>query len=263
MPAMVAVAAALLTTPAVAAERDYCPARPGLGTPACTIAPGHVSVETALADWTRGSDAAAQIDDVVIGDTLVRVGITDAIEAQVEWTPYGLHRVRDKVSGAVTRDDGNGDVSLGAKINLHHPDGNGLSIAVQPSVSLPVGRGALAAGDWGASLVVPVDYDLGHGLSAQFTGEVDAAVNASGAGRHVAYGATLGLGVAITKAISTTIELQDMRDDDPSGAATMCNASVSLAWMINDHLQADIGGVFGLNAAAPKGELYVGVARRF
>ena len=32
--------------------RDYCPARPGLGSPACTIDPGRVSVETSLADWT-------------------------------------------------------------------------------------------------------------------------------------------------------------------------------------------------------------------
>ena len=51
----IAMGGALLrvaATRALADERDYCPTRPGLGTTPCTIAPKHVSVETALADWT-------------------------------------------------------------------------------------------------------------------------------------------------------------------------------------------------------------------
>src|SRR6185503_1298265 len=32
--------------------RDFCPDRPGLGTPACTMDPGHIAVELGLGDWT-------------------------------------------------------------------------------------------------------------------------------------------------------------------------------------------------------------------
>ncbi|MBA3838287.1 MAG: transporter, partial [Zymomonas sp.] len=39
--AVLAMVLALLSVnPAWGQARDYCPARPGLGTPACTIAPG-------------------------------------------------------------------------------------------------------------------------------------------------------------------------------------------------------------------------------
>ena len=58
-------------------DRDYCPARPGLGTPACTMAPGTVSVETSLADWTLDTQGGDRTDTVSIGDTSVRIGISD------------------------------------------------------------------------------------------------------------------------------------------------------------------------------------------
>jgi len=72
----------IVAAPAFAEERDYCPARPGLGTPACTISPGRVSVEMGLADWSVDQDSSQRTDTVLIGDTLVRIGLTDTIEAQ-------------------------------------------------------------------------------------------------------------------------------------------------------------------------------------
>jgi hypothetical protein len=65
-PALVAL---LIAVPAAAQDkpRDYCPARPGLGSPACTIDPGRVSVETSLADWTLDRQGADRTDTVLIG----------------------------------------------------------------------------------------------------------------------------------------------------------------------------------------------------
>ncbi|MDB5705616.1 MAG: hypothetical protein JWN66_2732, partial [Sphingomonas bacterium] len=108
-----AVALMLLPTAAFADERDYCPARPGLGTPACTIAPGRVSVETGLVDWTREEDSSARSDTILIGDTLVRIGLTDTVEAQIGWTPFGHVRTRDRIAGIVDTADRTGDVLLG------------------------------------------------------------------------------------------------------------------------------------------------------
>ena len=77
-----ASALVLAASPALAEDRDYCPTRPGLGTTPCTIAPKHVSVETALTDWTLDDQTDQRTDTVLIGDTFVRVGLTDTIEAQ-------------------------------------------------------------------------------------------------------------------------------------------------------------------------------------
>jgi hypothetical protein len=256
------VLALALAAPAAAQERDYCPARPGLGTPACTIAPGRVSVETSIADWER--DGADQRSDTILfGDTVVRVGLTDTIEGIVGWTPVGIARDHDKMTGTIDRGTAVGDAYLGLKANLAHPDGSGFSFAVQPFATLPVGRSPIGAGDWGAGLLAPLSYDLAGGVNVQLTPEVDAAVDEDGSGRHVAYSAVAGVEVPFTQALSATWEVQALRDQDPSGRSTQTFAAVSLAWMANDDLQVDVGGITGLNHSAPAARLYAGLSRRF
>jgi hypothetical protein len=255
----------LLATPgpAMAQARDYCPARPGLGTPACTIAPGRVSVETGIVDWQRDEQGSDRSDMFTLGDTLVRIGLNDVIEAQLGWTPYSHVRVRDRVSGATDRDGAVGDALIGFKVNLRNPDGGGLSFAVQPFVTLPVGGDPLSAGDWGAGLVAPVSYDLSDTLNLQFSPEIDAAVDGDGSGRHLAYSGTIGLGVGLSDSVGGTVEVQAARDEDPDGQSTQWLAALSFSWMPSAVLQLDIGGAAGLNADAPDAELYVGISRQF
>ncbi len=253
----------LVPATALAKDRDYCPTRPGLGTTPCTIAPGHVSVETALTDWKLEQDSTQRTDTVLIGDTFVRLGLSDSVEAQFGWTPFGHVRARDKLAGTIDNASRVGDVTLGLKANLLHPDGSGVSIAVQPFVTLPVGRAPVGAGDWGAGVVVPVTFDLSDTVNFATTTEMDAAVDQDGHGRHFAASETLGLGFKLSKSLTATIEGQVQRDQDPSGATTQWLASASLAWMAKDNLQFDVGAVAGLNGDAPDAEFYVGISRRF
>ena len=242
-------------------ERDYCPARPGLGTPACTIAPGRVSVETALGDWTLDKQGSDRTDTVLIGDTQLRIGLSNTIEAQIGWTPLGI--VRERSGGLVDRATRTGDVTLGLKANLAHPDGSKLSVAVQPFVTLPVGRPPVGAGDWGAGLVLPVSYELSDKVSLELVPEVDAAVDAGGRGRHFAWSGVAGIGFALSDKIALELEGEAIRDEDPSGSTTQFLAAASLAWMARKDLQFDVGAVGGLNRDAPDIELYAGVAKRF
>lgn len=260
---MIAGLLLIVAAPAYAEDRDYCPQRPGLGTPACTMAPGKVSVETALADWTLDQDTDQRTDTILIGDTLVRVGLADAIEVQLGFTPFGHVRTRDKVAGDIDSANRVGDASIGFKVNLSNPDGSGFSAALLPFATLPVGRTPVGAGDWGAGLLVPVTYDLSDALNLESTSEIDAAVNEDGHGRHVAFSETVGLGLALTKSLTATAELQALRDDDPSGATTQMLAGLSLACMLGKNMQIDAGANAGLNHYAPDVELYLGVSRRF
>ena len=253
----------LLPASAFAEDRDYCPTRPGLGTTPCTISPGHVSVETALVDWTLQQNSAQRTDTVLIGDAFVRIGLFDAIEAQFGWTPYGRVRTRDTVAGTIDRGSGVGDVTLGLKANLSHPDGSGFSAAVQPFVTVPVSSSAIGAGDWSAGIVIPVTYDLSEKVNLATTTEFDAAVDQDRHGRHFAASETIGLGVKLTGKLTATVEGQAARDEDPAGKTTQYLASVSLAWLENKNLQFDMGCVAGLNHDAPDVELYAGISRRF
>lgn len=257
----VALASLGLSGAAAAQDREYCPDRPGLDTPACTIAPGRISVETSLADWTRDDQPGSREDTILFGDTLVRVGVSDTIEARIGFTSFGHDRMRD--STGVESVNGIGDVSLGMKANLHHPDGSDLSVAVLPFVTLPVGRSSIGAGDWGAGFLVPVTYELSDTVSLDLTPEIDAAVDEDGNGRHLAYSSTAGLSVKVSKAFILTGEVQALRDNDPDRHATQALAALSLAWMAGDDLQFDLFGAAGLNDDTPDARLYAGISRRF
>ena len=257
------MAATFLAGTAQAEDRDYCPQRPGLGTPACTITPGRVSVETAITDWTLDNQSDQRTDLVEVGDTIVRVGVTNTIEAQIGWTPFGHARTRDKGTGETERVNGVGDMQLGAKVNFRNPDGKGLSVAAAPFVTVPTGRRDVGAGDWGAGLVVPVTYDLTDTINLESSSEIDAAVNDSGSGRHFAALEVVGVQVAVTKSLNALVEAAVRRDDDPSGKTTQVFTTSGLGWMVGKDLQVDVGAITGLNHAASRIELFWGVSRRF
>jgi hypothetical protein len=260
--AIAAAAAAALPAAAAASEpRDFCPDRPGLGTPPCTIDRGKGDIEIGLADWTLERNGGDRTDTLVLGDLLVRYGLTDNLEMQLGWTSFGT--VRERMDGSVSRASGTGDVTLALRRNLIHPDGSGFSAALMPYVSLPTGGRAIGAGDWSAGLLVPLSYSLPHGLSLDFTGRVEAAADGDRHGRHLAYGGIAGLDVSLPHDVTATAELSAQRDEDPGGRSTQLIGGLSLAWMVRPDLQLDAGANAGLAGGAPDAELYFGIAHRF
>lgn len=260
--AWIAAAALAASTAAGAQElRDFCPDRPGLGTPPCTMDAGHADVEVGLADWTLERSAGERTDTLALGETLVRVGLTDHLEAQVGWTAFG--HVRERGPGGRSSDSGVGDVTVALRRNLANPDGSGFSVALMPYATLPTGNAVLGAGDWSAGLLVPVSYELPHGLQLGFTGQVEAAVDEDRRGRHLAYGGIVGMSADLSDKLSATAELSGVRDDDPSGHSTELLAGLSAGWMAREDLQLDVGANIGLNEAAPDVQLYAGISKRF
>ncbi|TMJ18563.1 MAG: transporter [Alphaproteobacteria bacterium] len=241
--------------------RDFCPDRPGLGTPACTIDRGHIALELGLLDWTHDSDGADESDEIATGDVLLRYGVTGSLEVQLGWTAYTHVRTRSGIVADST--DGVGDLLVAARQNLLHPDGSGFSIALMPFATLPTGSDGIGAGDWGGGLIVPMSYELPGGFSLGVTAEADAAVDEDGDGRHFAYSGIIGLDIPLTDALGATIELSAGRDEDPSGHSTEMLAGLSAGWMPNDDLQLDVGANVGLNEEAADVQLYVGIAKRF
>ncbi|WP_235535205.1 transporter [Sphingomonas sp. Leaf339] len=247
---------------AVAQGRDLCAHRPGLGTPACTVDPGHVLIETGVADWTRADSGDGRIDTIQIGSTLARFGVDDATELELGWTPYGDQRERT-ATGDVAHMSRVGDVTVGMKRSIVNPDGHGLSFAVLPLVTLPVGRTPIGAGDWGAGLTAPLTYDLSNSVQLEFTPEVDAAVDEDGQGHHLAYSAVVGAEWDVVETVELIGEVQAIRDRDPGGRATMYLAGLSAAWQPGKRWQFDIGTAAGLNHDAPTVRVYGGIAALF
>lgn len=241
----------------------FCPNRPSLGASGCTTLPGQVQVEMSGVDWTRDRKDGAQSDTLLYGDVVARIGVSRNAEVQVGWTPYGAVRTRDLATGAASRIGGTGDVTLGFRGALSHPDGKGLSAAVQPYVTLPVGGQAIGAGDWSAGMVLPVYYEIDDRWSIDFTGQAAAKADQDRHGRHVDVSGVVGLGYALSDAVTAVAELSAERDDDPTGATTQTLAAVSLAWQPTKRTQIDLLLVDGLNDAAPDARVVLGGAVAF
>ncbi|MGE5721933.1 MAG: transporter [Sphingomonadales bacterium] len=264
--AFLLLAALLLPSAAADAQakelRSFCPDRPGLGTPPCTMDPGHADIEIGIADWTLRHDAGVRTDSFAFADSLLRYGVTESLELQLEW--QGIGTLREHARGAGTRHStGSGDLRIALRRNLHNPDGSGFSIALMPFLTLPVGSHAFGAGDWTAGLLVPVSYALPKDMQLAFTGEADAAADGDGRGHHFAYAATLGLGLPLAPDLGAALELQHSRDEDPAGSSDATLGGLSFAWQRGASIQLDAGANFGLSGTAPDFEIYAGVAKRF
>lgn len=260
--AMLAAAAGTLAVPAEGqALRELCTTRPGLGTSACTVDPGHVLIETGLADWARDAGDDGVEKTLLLGDLLARIGLTETSEVQLGLTGYG--RVSERDETGIARSHRVGDALIAFRQNLSNPDGSGFSAAIEPLVTLPVGRRPVGAGTWSAGLIVPVDYEFNDVVQLQLSPEVDAAADEDGAGRHLAWGGVVGLDVHLTETAEVDVEIQAVRDHDPGGRNTLLLAGVAAAWQPREDWQLDVGSAFGLNADSPDVRVYAGIVRRF
>lgn len=243
--------------------RDFCGDRPGIGTPACTVDAGHLQAEIGIADWTLDRQPDSRTDTIGLGDVALRYGITASTELRFDLTTYNHVRTRDRASGAIDRASGIGDVTIGIKQNLKNPDGSGFSIALLPFATLPTAKDTIGAGDWGAGLIIPVNYALTNALSLELTPEIDAAVDSDGHGRHVAYGSVIGLQAKLGEKAGIAAEFQAIRDRDPDGHNTQALAGLSFSYLAQEQMQFDIGANAGLNRNSPDIEIYFGIARKF
>lgn len=246
-----AVMGLLLALPAFADEAAFCPERPGQTTPPCVMVPGQTMFESGIASWSRMTDAGTPSSQWIIGDLLLRQGLGHQTELQFGW------QMLSRQSGSAWR---SGDVTIGLLHNFAAMDG---PVAAQVFATLPSGQEPAGAGDWGAGARLPIALEIGEDWSLGLTPEVDAAVNATGHGRHLALGGAIGLGRSLATNLSASADLSLFRDRDPDGSTTSAVTSISLAWQTGADTQLDLGLAAGLNRHSLERQAYVGFAHRF
>lgn len=257
--AAIALLPLLVATPALA-DDDFCVDRPGLNTPPCTLKAGEGMAEVGLTEWDHGADPASVIDTIAAGDVTLRYGLGGSTELGLGFTSYVRERVRDRASGLVSAASSTGDASL---LLRHTFGGPGGKVALMGVVTMPVGKSPGGAGDWGAALLMPMAFDLPAGFELDATPEVDAAVNASVTGRHLAYGSAVGLAHGLAPGLGASLELGVTRDEDPAGAETQARIAASVGWQVDRNTQLDAEADFRLAGGIPDRALMVGFARRF
>lgn len=260
--ATLALAAALLAGAAQAQERDFCPDRPGKGSPPCVLDKGRFQVEVSGVDATLGRSDGVSTHDLAYGGLELRLGLASAVEGQLSWTPY--ERVRTRDHGVTSVVSGAGDLGLALRWSLKNPAGDGLSIAAQPFIVAPTGADGIGGDAWQGGVIVPVSVPLDADWSLSLSPEIDARPDADGSGRHAGYALAGGVGRMVGP-VNLGAELWVDVDDDPSARVTKASFDVTAAWTpkrLKD-VQLDASAYVGLNRRTPDVQLVVGLAHRF
>lgn len=264
---MVRIASIILVALALAGgaraqERDFCPDRPGKGSPPCVLDKGRFQVEVSAADATFDRNDGISVRDVAYGGLELRLGLTSTVEGQLAWTPH--ERVRTKDHGVVSTSSGASDLGLALRWSLRNPAGDGLSVAVQPFVVAPTGADGIGGDAWQGGVIVPASIPLNDDWSISLSPELDVRPDADGSGRHAGYALAGGVGRAVGS-VNLGAELWVDVDDDPAGRVTQASFDLTAAWTpraLKD-VQLDASAYVGLNRRTPDLQLVFGVAHRF
>jgi hypothetical protein len=257
------VASSLGIRPATAAEIEdaICADRPGLATPTCSVPVGQVQVEIGMIDWVRDRSRGIRTDELAIGDTSVKVGVTDRLHFEVSGLPFIRSHTHDVT--AKTAASGVGDVSVAAKYRLTE-DSGALQVALRPFVKLPTSKMPLGNGHVEGGLILPVEYALkGSELAIVWSPEVDILPDEEGTGHHVATTQVIGVAFPLSSRTTASVEFSGAWDWDRATTSREFVVGGSLAHLLSRDLQIDAGVNLGLNRSAPDLELYSGFAIRF
>jgi hypothetical protein len=242
-------------------EQPICADRPGKATSTCTVPDGHWQVEAGLVDWTLERSSDERDTSLVLGETTIKYGLTDASDIEVDVTPWQRATVRvDSIHSSAS---GIGDVDVLYKQRLSASDA-AVQVTLKPFVKIPTANHSLGNGEWEGGLLVPIGYSIARTpLSIGLTPEIDWAADADGHGHHAAMAQVVSLGWAVTDKLNLSAELWGQWDWDPAGTTRQASADAALAYLVNKTVQLDGGANFGLNSATPDVELYAGISKRF
>jgi hypothetical protein len=246
---------------AAADPSPICADRPGKATATCTVPPGHLQVETGLADWSLQRAGDERDTSLVIGETTVKYGLTDGSDIEFDVTPWQQATSRGRTFHE--RASGVGDVDLIYKRRLSSDDAP-LQVTVRPFVKIPTAKRPLGNSVWEGGLLVPIGYAIPRSrLTIALTPELDWVADADGHGRHPAMSQVASLGWQASARLNLSAEIWGSRDWERDNIVRQYSADAAVAYLLSGDVQLDAGANFGLNRETPDVELYTGIAKRF
>ncbi|MGJ9419828.1 transporter [Massilia sp. CMS3.1] len=238
----------VLAAPAAfAADEPIATDRPDFVESSDVVGKGRLQVETsALLERDKSDGARAR---ALSTPTLLRVGVTDAVELRVETDGRSVVRDMDRNGQRSTTAAWN-DTSVGMK--WHAADGGGTlpSVGVLLHADLPSGTRAVRGQGVRPSLRVVGEWELPAGMSLGVMPGVG--VERNDAGARYRYGI---LGVVVGKELGERVrgfaeiampQIAHVRD-----GGTQASFDIGAAWLLSDTVQLDTMLARGLNRRTP------------
>ena len=131
--------AGAMASPAHAEEEPICTDRPTKANAVCTVPAGKWQLESSAVDWLRIEQGGSETETLLLGASVVKLGVSDRSDLQLAFTPY----VRISTDG--NRVSGFGDVTVRYKHRVTGAD-SPVQVALIPFVKLPTAKTGIGNG---------------------------------------------------------------------------------------------------------------------
>jgi hypothetical protein len=252
--------ALLASSAAMTPDLTICADRPSKANGTCTVPVGHWQLEVSGGDWMHMRDAGERMDTTSIGQTFVKLGLSDHSDVEVGFTPFV--RVASNGGGMHDHASGIGDAVVRYKHRLTGPDSK-VQAGLLPFVKLPTAGHDIGNRKVEGGVAVPASFAGPAGVTVTIGPEVDALSDPDGHGYHAALTNLVNLGIAPSDKVALSAELWNNLNFAPHGTTRQWSADASAAFMPTKRIQLDAGVNFGLSRATPDLELYAGASILF
>lgn len=232
---------------------------------AYTVDSGVLQFETGVISYVRDTYTtdASKFESFTLGQTNIRLGLTENFEFQTIVTPYVFARKTD-AAGNVFKESGLGDTTLRAFYNIQGNDGKGLGVAILPYVKLPSNQsddGLYGNRRIEGGFEIPLAYALDDKTSLCSAPGVSFDWN--GTGRDANPYGTLTVFRTLTDELSVFGEVFVKKYTGYGPDSVVGQFDVGAVYLITPNFSWDVAAYYGFTKAAPDWTLQTGFALRF
>lgn len=246
-------------------RRAYKTDRPSKTDSPYTIDAGVFQIETDAANLTldrqNPEHADVEVRTVLIGQTNLKIGLTNYVDLQLIRQGYVNRRTSGADFGVTQEIDGFGDTTMRLKVNLAGNDKGPFAFALIPFVKIPTNTNGLANTLWEPGLVLPAAVTLPGGLSLFAQTRMDILRHGPGS-RRLLSSNSIGVSRAIAGNLSGYAEFFSTVSTGRHHPWS-ATADFGLVYQISPNMSVDVNSFFGLTRSAEDLNVTVGMARRF
>lgn len=231
-----------------------------------TVDAGHFQVEMYLFGYTRDQESAGdselRSDFWAAAPVTIKLGLLNTVDVQLFTVPYSSLRVENQRSGAVTRQQGFGDLTARLKWNLWGNDAGSTALALTPYVRFPTSSDDLGTDAPEGGIIVPIAVELPKGFWLGFAPEFGWLRDGHARGYHLDFASRNYLWHELVGRLSGYIEFDPQVDTEhPEDWAGVLG--VGFSYRATPNLQFDTGIMFGVTRPAADINVFLGTSYRF
>lgn len=245
--------------------REMSTDRPDQTESAYTVDAGHFQIEMDFANATFDTDRSGggkvRTRSVNYGSVNLKAGLLNDVDIQFVLDPYVESRIKDRVTGAVEKASGFGDVQTRLKINLWGNDGGPTALAIMPFVKWPLSASGLRNGKTEGGIIIPLAIALPAGWNTTLMTEFDF-VRSDDGGYDTEFVNSITFSHDIAGNLGGYLEFFSVTGSAP-GFDWIGQADLGFTYAVSDNAVLDFGCNFGVTKAAPDFNPFIGFSIRF